>query len=219
MAKTALPATASAITVLVTGVLLVSIHTLGTLSAHMALHIALMNVVAPLGAVLLRRELVVRANHAAMPWAVATIQIVLLLSWHFPSLHRLAMQSHILQIVMHTSLFLVALWFWWALLRMPLEARWQAVPILLLTGKLSCLLAALLVFAPRVLYDIPIHVSAVSHNWTLASLEDQQLAGLLMIIACPLSYVVAGVIFAAQSISHVGKMSDASQRPTFRAIR
>lgn len=61
---------------------------------------------------------------------------------------------------------------------------------LLLTGKLACLLGALLIFAPRELYRL--------HG--LPSLEDQQLAGLLMITACPLSYVVAGVAMAAQAI-------------------
>ncbi len=37
----------------------------------------------------------------------------------------------------------------------------------------------------------------------LPSLEDQQLAGLLMIAACPLSYVVAGIVLTVQLIGEL----------------
>ena len=219
MPKTALPAIVSATAVLATGVLLVSLHPLGPLSAHMALHIALMNVAAPLGAVWLARKPLVGISRPFTAWSVGAIQAVLLWSWHAPSLQRAALQSHVLQIVVHALLFLIALWFWRALLRLPSGTRWQAIPILLVTGKLACLLAALLIFSPRILYDLPAHVSPASHYWTSISLEDQQLAGLFMIIACPLSYIVAGVVFAAEAISDLGKMSGRSQRRTFSAAR
>ena len=74
-----------------------------------------------------------------------------------------------------------------ALLRLHGTERWHGVLGLLVTGKLSCLLAALLVFAPRPLYPHRPSRSAMS-------LADQQLAGLLMLTACPLSYVVAGIV-------------------------
>jgi cytochrome c oxidase assembly factor CtaG len=95
--------------------------------------------------------------------------------------------THFLQIVMHTSLFLSALWFWWTLLRLPLGARWQAIPILLLTGKFACLLATLLIFAPRVLYDVPIDVSAVSHHWTSTNLNRSRRDLARSIGVCPAS--------------------------------
>lgn len=219
MSRSTLPATASATAVLATGVLLVSTQPLGPLSSHMALHIALMNVVAPLAAALLSRRHFAGDPHGAAPWAAATLQIALLLMWHAPSLQRAAMQSHALQVVMHTSLFLIALWFWWALLRLRSAARWQAVAILLLTGKLACLLAALLIFSPRVLYDFAAAGGIASHHGMSISLEDQQLAGLLMVIACPLSYLVAGVVFVAQAISIFEGTSEASRRPALPAIR
>ena len=108
-----------------------------------------------------------------------------------------ALDSATLQIVMHGSLFLAA--------RRLLDAaasacrpsaRWQAIFLLLLTGKLSCLLGALLIFAPRLLYAADIHAP----SFDIGTLDDQQLAGLLMITACPLSYVVAGVVLAARMI-------------------
>jgi putative membrane protein len=76
--------------------------------------------------------------------------------------------------------------------------RWRALFALLLTGKLFCLLGALLVFAPRLLYGDP----AAGHAWhtpeTGDALADQHLGGLLMLAVCPLTYVLAGVIIAAQ---------------------
>lgn len=90
---------------------------------------------------------------------------------------------------MHGSLFLAALAFWVLLLDMMERSGWQAILGLLLTGKLACLLGALLIFAARPLYSD-------------AALADQQLAGLLMITACPLSYIAAGVVIAARLIVH-----------------
>jgi putative membrane protein len=41
----------------------------------------------------------------------------------------------------------------------------------------------------------------------MADLSDQQLAGLLMIAACPLSYLTAGVVLAAQMLADLGSTS------------
>jgi putative membrane protein len=171
----------------------------------MAVHIALMNAAAPLAAVLLAGRLPAlptAASPAGVLWITTTLQIALLWIWHAPSLQHAAMQSQPLQMLMHGTLFVAAAAFWCALLRLPHEVRWQAIPALLLTGKLACLLSALLIFAPRLL-----HGGSTAH----VSLEDQQLAGLLMITACPLSYVTAGVILAAQIIGGQGKTPDASR--------
>ena len=82
------------------------------------------------------------------------------------------------------------------LLSLPEPRRWHALPALLLTGKLVCLLAALLVFAPRALYG-----ASHQHAALMQPLDDQQLAGLLMIAACPLSYLVAAVVITVQLIN------------------
>ena len=67
-----------------------------------------------------------------------------------------------------------------------------------MTAKLFCLLGALLVLAPRPIYAAhsgPHHPVVPSG---LTALEDQQLAGLLMLAACALTYVAAGAIIAAR---------------------
>ena len=202
MSSPAVPGIASAAAVLVVGATLVLVHDLGPLSGHMALHIALMNVVAPLAASLPRHHR--GAGRAASLWLLAVVQIVLLWAWHAPPVQRQVIDSQVLQVVMHASLFVVAFGFWRALLRLPPAARWQSIPVLLLTGKLTCMLAVLLIFAPRLLYQLPSHGHAAGAPWSLTGLEDQQLAGLLMVAACPLSYLIAGLIVAARTIRDLG---------------
>ena len=160
-------------------------HSLGTLSAHMAMHIALMNVVAPVVAIALVKRL--RSLSSAAFWSIATLQIGMLWFWHLPAVQAAATTYSGGALLMHGSLFAVALLFWTGVLQMRGPGRWQTILGLIITGKLSCLLAALLIFSPRFLYT--------SHHHA-ASIEDQQLAGLLMITACPVSYVLAGIVIA-----------------------
>ena len=181
-----LPAIASIAGTLAVVALVLTAHSLGTLSSHMAMHIALMNIVAPVVAIALVKRLRPLSN--AVFWSIATLQIGMLWFWHLPVVQAAATTYAGGALLMHGSLFAVALLFWTGVLQMRGPGRWQAILGLIITGKLSCLLAALLIFSPRFLYT--------SHHHT-ASIEDQQLAGLLMITACPVSYVLAGIVIAA----------------------
>ena len=152
----------------------------------MAMHIALMNVVAPVVAIAMVKRLRPLSN--AVFWSVATLQIGMLWFWHLPAVQAAVTTYSGGALLMHGSLFTVALLFWTGVLQMRGPGRWQAILGLIITGKLSCLLAALLIFSPRFLYTSHHHAT---------SIEDQQLAGLLMITACPVSYVLAGIVIAA----------------------
>ncbi len=192
------PAIASASAVLVAGTAVLLIYDLGHFSAHMMLHIASMNVVAPLLAAWAIARRPTRGLSASWLWVATLLQIVLLWAWHSPAVHSATAQSPALGVALHGVLLLAALLFWCTLLAISAATRWQTIPALLLTGKLACLLAALLIFAPRTLYDSAAHlVHATGH---LPALDDQHLAGLLMITACPLSYLVAAVIITVQLI-------------------
>ena len=105
-------------------------------------------------------------------------------------------------LLMQVSLFLIATLFWTCVVQARGNARWQAILGLVITGKLSCLLAALFIFSPRFLYAGDHHAAAV---W----IGDQQLAGLLMITACPLSYLTAGLVLALQLSGFLSTSSNA----------
>jgi putative membrane protein len=193
-----LPAIASASAVFVAGMIVLAAYDLGHLSAHMAGHIASMNIAAPLLAAWMMTHWGTRGIRASSLWIATFVQIVLLWTWHSPAVHDITAQSAALGLTLHGALFLAALSFWFTLLTISAAARWQTIPALLLTGKLACLLAALLIFAPRTLYEAAGRlVHGAAH---LPALDDQQLAGLLMITACPLSYLVAAVIITVQLI-------------------
>lgn len=193
-----LPAVASAVAVLLTGLIVLAGQNLGHASMHMAVHIASMSVVAPLVAALAILRRPPQGIRSSWLWIATVTQIVLFWAWHSPVVHGFGVSSPVLAAILHAALFLAALSFWFTILGIAGAARWQAVPALLLTGKLACLLAALLIFAPRTLYDSADQlVHATGH---LPVLDDQHLAGLLMIAACPMSYLVAAVIVTVQLI-------------------
>lgn len=200
------PAVISAAAVLSAGLLTLAMVEIGPLSVSMAQHLAIMNVAAPLVAAALLRHLPPRANRSLFLWVSAVSQIVLLWAWHVPALQRIVASSAGLHLGMVGALALAAVLFWTLLLRAGAASRWTGLAALLLTGKLACLLGALLIFAPRDLYSLP-GVSFAHHSLGPSTLADQHLAGLLMITACPLSYIVAGVVLAAQMMADLERRS------------
>jgi putative membrane protein len=163
----------------------------GVFSRHMIIHIALMAVAAPVMASLLRklRHSFTQPASAATLCMIITLQAALFLAWHSPRGVGLAMDGPAGALLMQATLLFSALWFWLTIFNQTGKHLWRAVIALLLTGKLFCLIAVLLTFAPRVLYD----VTAVNASMTI-ELADQQLAGLLMITICPLTYVLAAIV-------------------------
>ncbi len=156
------------------------------LSAHMITHIALMSVLAP--AIALASGSTSRLQPLAnnLP-AAAVVQLAVFLAWHTPAGLGLAMASAFAQFAMHAMLLVSAIWFWRSVVTTARDAPWWAAGALILTGKIVCLVAALLVFAPRLLY-----VEMV------ASPADQQLAGLIMLVACPATYIGAATVIVAR---------------------
>jgi putative membrane protein len=200
-----LSALVGAFAVLLGGAIVLSSVDLGPSSRHMAAHIASMNIAAPLLAVLLRAHLSARRRPSpvAALWLATVIQVGLLWASHAPAIHHAA-QAHFPALLgLHASLFLAALAFWLCIIEATPNARWHAMLALLVCGKLACLLGALLIFAPRVLLASPGASHLLQHGPAdhAAALADQHLAGLLMVVACPLSYVAAAIVLAAQTMS------------------
>ncbi|NLS07974.1 hypothetical protein HGP14_32670 [Rhizobium sp. P32RR-XVIII] len=77
------------------------------------------------------------------------VQLVALWGWHTPALLNQAIQSHSTHLLMQTSLFLGAFFFWAAIAGFDRDQRWKPIIALLMTSKLFCLLAVLFVLFPR----------------------------------------------------------------------
>lgn len=218
-ARLVLPVAIGALAVSIVGGLVLATVEFGPLSAHMAHHIALMNVFAPLVAILIADR--VRSRLGGMNrtrgvhqlWWAAAVQLIVLWTWHLPSAQRWGMESEAGQLFMHASLFLSAVVFWTMVLALAGSRRWQSILALLVTGKVACLLGSLLIFAPRLLYASAEHGHPATHAMASLTLGDQQLAGLLMIVACPLSYLVAGVVIASQIMNELGRRPSTDFEP------
>jgi putative membrane protein len=101
---------------------------------------------------------------------------------------------------------LAAVAFWSSIIASA--SRWKAILALLLSGKLACLIGALLVFSPRLLYAAICYGQGVNLD-TAGALADQHLAGLLMLAACPLSYILAAIVLTTQEIATLPTLSQA----------
>ncbi|MGZ8907899.1 MAG: cytochrome c oxidase assembly protein [Methylobacter sp.] len=179
----------------------------GVFSRHMIIHIALMTVAAPVLASLLLK-LSAKSASVSTLFAAVTLQAALLFAWHSPLGIGLAMKGHAGTLLMQATLFSSALWFWLTVFNQTGEHLWRAVIALLLTGKLFCLMAVLLIFAPRVLYGM----TAINMPIELA---DQQLAGLLMVTVCPITYVLAAVVLISRWFQ---TLSDTQSNVTSTAV-
>ncbi|WP_297112875.1 cytochrome c oxidase assembly protein [uncultured Devosia sp.] len=166
---------------------------MGHLSTHMLTHLLVMNAVVPLVVYGLSRHHQLPRMWRLWPWATAA-QLVLLWGWHSPAVLSAALQHMGLMLLMHVSLATAAAMFWISIVSMPRRESWRAPLALLITGKLFCLLGALLVFAPNLLFS-GAHAGLQSTGHSLA---DQQMAGMIMLVACPLSYVTAGIVLAGR---------------------
>lgn len=169
----------------------------------MATHIGSMNILAPLAAVVLAQQLPRPACGWSSPpvlWAAVVAQVAVLWAAHSPSVHGALQAVPAAAPAAHALLFLAALIFWLTIAETA--HRWQAMLGLLVSGKLACLLGVLLIFAPRPLFGPDTHGSH-AHFATDTAISDQHLAGLLMIAACPLSYVLTALVLAVQAINNL----------------
>jgi putative membrane protein len=191
-----------ALAVPATALLALTAPELGPLSLHMAVHIACMNIAAPLAALALGRFDVAPARAWSTPsalWIFTCAQLAILWASHSPSMHHALQADPIATVALHTLLFVVAVVFWACVLGAS-SHPWQAMLALLISGKFACLLGALLTFAPRHLFTMH-----TDHHGDAVLLADQHLAGLLMIAACPLSYVLTAVVLAVQTVNGLDK--------------
>jgi putative membrane protein len=181
------------------GVLLLAggVQAQGPLTRHMIAHVAVMGVAAPAGALILAGFRPGNFRIRGSELASATVaQLSLLFLWHAPSIMALAMSDFVAGVAMHASLFAASLWFWRCIVATAEHAPWSAAAALVITGKVICLLAVLMVFAPDYVFHGASHPPASA----TALHADQQMAGLVMLAACPVIYVGEAVVIAGRWI-------------------
>ena len=169
-------------------------------AAHMAQHMLLIGIAAPLlassrpvvsflkGRGALARPMLALAR---APGAFALHGAAIWLG-HAPGVLEWSLGARWVHAFQHFALVATAALFWWALLSRGRAGAGAAALWTLATLVHTGLLGALLTFAPRTLYP--------SYG-----LEDQQLAGLVMWIPGGLCYLAAGLAFAATWVAERGR--------------
>jgi putative membrane protein len=113
------------------------------------------------------------------------LQLLALWAWHVPSAISVALESEAVHIAMHATLLAAALYFWTAVLR-PREGRyWAPIAALLLTLKVTGMVAIVLLIQPDSLYP------------AYADAADEQVGWGIMMIVGTASYLGAAVTLAA----------------------
>lgn len=175
----------------------------GPFSAHMATHMTVVAVAAPLLAFALAGGALDPLRRLPAPLLAVPASLVELLvvwAWHAPALHHLAQRSGAAFAAEQATFLSSALVVWLCACATDrgrasaARGRYEigsshgaGVVALLLTSMHMTLLGALLALAPRPLY----------HEATLAALADQQLGGALMLVAGGTVYLAGGLSLAA----------------------
>lgn len=197
-----------------------------SLAAHMAQHMLLMAVAAPLLALgrpqsaLLHAlpERVVAASFAGplrglsrrigpdRPiglGAATALQAAAMVFWHLPAPLAAALENEAVHVLMHLSFLAAGLLFWAGVLgsvRSPRTGFGGGALALLATMALMGLLGALLTFAARPLYSYYLDRAPALG---LDPLADQQLAGLLMWVPSALPYLLGAALLARAWLARV----------------
>lgn len=133
-----------------------------------------------------------RAWMFAVPVATAAHGLVLWL-WHAPGLYEAALADPLIHYLEHLTMFGTAVLFWWSALGAKRRAALgygAGVAAMFVTMLHTGLLGILITLAPAPLYST--YAAAAP-----GPLEDQQLAGIVMLLPGGLAYLLAGLALLA----------------------
>ncbi len=195
------------------------------LTAHMAQHLLLMTVAAPLillGAPVigllhgLPQRVILRVSgpllrspaahgfgrvvtHPVFCWLASTAVVI---GWHVPALFELGMMSAGWHEAEQACFLAAGLLFWWPVVQpWPSLERWPRwrIPLYLFLATLPCdALSAFLAFCNRVVYS---HYQVAGGVFDLSPLGDQECAGALMWVCVTFAYAVPAAGITIQLLS------------------
>lgn len=167
-------------------------------AAHMAMHVSVVAVAAPLLALGVaggRCDPARRWPALLAPIPVSVLELVVVWAWHAPGLHHAARQGGAALALEQGSFLVTGFLVWVAAFGGAPERRRERASAgivgLLLTAMHMTLLGALLALAPRPLY------AHAAPEWGLTALEDQHLGGALMLAGGGSVYLAGGLALAA----------------------
>jgi putative membrane protein len=165
-------------------------------TGHMAVHVAVVAIAAPLLAIALAGSRLDPTPLAPLfaPMLAMALELVVVWGWHAPVLHAAARGSKAVLVAEQLSFLAVGLLVWLAAFgrgRGPARQVWAGgVLALFLTSMHMTLLGALLALSPRPLYAHAHGAGALG----LTPLDDQHLGGAVMLLVGGTSYLIGGLV-------------------------
>jgi putative membrane protein len=162
------------------------------LTAHMAQHLLLMLVAAPL-ILLGARPATLPQPHLAICWVAGSFTVIF---WHIPAIFELALESRLWHGFEQASFVIAGILFW----RPMIDSSGWWAPVYLFLATLPCdALSAFLAFCGHVVYRP--YLSGHAGMFGLSPLDDQALAGALMWVTVTFAYLIPSLVLTARLIS------------------
>lgn len=137
-------------------------------------------------------------------WAALTLPLIALglhslviWIWHVPSFYNAAVRIEFIHALEHLTMFLTAALFWWVVLQRGRQAGMNyGIGILMLFGLVlqKTALGALISFSPNPWYA---EYATTTAPWGITPIEDQQLAGAVLMGPGGFIYLIIGVVLFA----------------------
>jgi putative membrane protein len=142
------------------------------------------------------------------PIASSTLHAIVIWGWHAPALYAAALADPVVHALDHACLLGSGLLFWHAVLsrRPGQDGFGLGLLALLATTIHTGMLGALMTFSGHPWYP---ELIGRTDAWGLTTLEDQQLAGLIMWVPMGFVYVIAAVILGSAWFGFLGRRSEA----------
>ncbi|WP_294393948.1 cytochrome c oxidase assembly protein [uncultured Sphingomonas sp.] len=167
------------------------------MTGHMAAHMIAVAVAAPLFGMGLRgtaADPVRLGGPFANPLALSVAELAVVWLWHLPGARAAVGHDGSLAAAELACFLVVGTLLWSAVLAARPASNAAGVGALLLTSMHMTLLGALIGLAPRLLYPDPAHHGALG----LSPMQDQQLAGVVMLMVGGVSYLAGGLAVLAR---------------------
>ncbi len=184
---------------------------MSSFAAHMALHMMVVAIAAPLIAVGLagrRFDPVRHCPQLFVPIIACLGELLIVWLWHSPRLHHWARFTQVGFCAEQSMFLLAGLWLWLSAVGgsrpRKRERSGAAVLALLLTSMHMTLLGALLALSPRVLFA---HSWNSNNEWAI---WDQHLGGAIMLVVGGTVFLVGGVYLASDLVSQPATRSQLS---------
>lgn len=179
-------------------------------TAHMARHMAVVAVAAPLIALSVAGTRFDPSAGRPLLFAAVPASLVELFAvwgWHAPAAHDLAREDGTAFVAEQASFLISGLWVWLACFGHGVEGRagrtGAGVVAMLLTSIHMTLLGALLALSLRPLYAA--HGGAGDGITRFSPLDDQQLGGVVMLLVGGAAYLAGGVALVRRLLADVSQ--------------